>query len=107
MRKFIYLVSFVIIVTLFSSCNYRIIKKNKENLKSLHIGMSKQEVLDLMGEPLKGEVYNTKNVWYYFTEVKWSDGAITRDECTPIYFVDGKVAGWGQDAYKKFRQKDW
>jgi hypothetical protein len=32
---------------------------------------------------------------------------ITRDECTPLFFEDGKLAGWGQQEYKKYRQRDW
>jgi hypothetical protein len=60
-----------------------------------------------MGEPLKNEVYNTDDVWYYFTEPKWSDGMITRDECTPVFFNDEKLEGWGQREYKNFRQKNW
>jgi len=107
MHNFLSICCLILIITIFSSCNYRILKKNNDNLKSLSVGMTKQEVLNLMGEPLKNQVYNKKNVWYYFTEVKWSDGAITRDECTPIFFIDGKVKGWGEDEYKKFRQKDW
>lgn len=69
--------------------------------------MTKQEVLAIMGEPLKNEVYNTENAWFYFTEVKWSDGRITRDECTPVFFKDDKLAGWGAIEYKQFRQKNW
>jgi len=69
--------------------------------------MSKKQVLAIMGKPLENEVYNTNDVWYYFTQVKWSDGSITRDECSPVYFENNKLVGWGTKEYKKFRQKDW
>ena len=70
--------------------------------------MSKAEVTAVMGEPLKDEVYCSDDVWYYFTESKWSDGAITRDECTPLFFDEnGNLLGWGQKAYKKYRQESW
>jgi outer membrane protein assembly factor BamE (lipoprotein component of BamABCDE complex) len=70
-------------------------------------GMTKHEVVELMGRPLENEVYNTDNVWYYFIESKWSDGIISRDECLPIFFEEDKVVGWGQKEYKKYRQRNW
>jgi outer membrane protein assembly factor BamE (lipoprotein component of BamABCDE complex) len=107
MKHNYFLIAISACVILLASCSYHIRKQNNENLKKLHIGMTKQEVLDIMGEPLKNEVYNTDNVWYYFTQVKWSDGSITRDECTPLFFENGKLAGWGRTEYKKYRQKEW
>lgn len=78
-----------------------------ENLAKLQVGMTKAEVRSIMGEPLVDQVYNTKNAWFYFTQVKWSDGSITRDECTPVFFLDDKLVGWGQQEYKQFRQSNW
>jgi len=70
--------------------------------------MSKSEVLKVMGEPLRDEIYNTDDVWYYFTESKWSDGMMTRDECTPLFFdKQGSLLGWGQKEYKHYRQRKW
>jgi outer membrane protein assembly factor BamE (lipoprotein component of BamABCDE complex) len=91
----------------FASCNSIVQKRNLQNLTHLKKGMTKEEVLAIMGKPLTNEVYNTDNVWYYFTQSKWSEGMITRDECTPLFFEDGKLAGWGQQEYKKYRQRDW
>jgi outer membrane protein assembly factor BamE (lipoprotein component of BamABCDE complex) len=99
---------FLVIVTItLSACGTAIINKNLNNIKLLRKGMDKTEVLAVMGDPLKNEVYNTENVWYYFTSPKWSDGVITRDECTPLFFQDGKLEGWGQTEYKKYRQRNW
>ncbi|MBN1863323.1 MAG: DUF3192 domain-containing protein [Victivallales bacterium] len=96
------------ILLLSISCtNHQIISRNLENLSRLSVGMTKQEVLGIMGEPLTNEVYNEDNVWYYFTQVKWSDGMITHDECTPVFFEDGKLLGWGQAEFKKHRQRVW
>ena len=94
-------------VLMLSACGTAEINKNLNNIKLLRKGMTKLEVSAVMGEPLKNEVYNTENVWYYFTDPKWSDGMITHDECTPLFFENGKLAGWGQKEYKKFRQRDW
>ena len=108
--RFRIIISFVLlaVTVLASSCaTSREQQKNLANLKHLRKGMTKSEVLTLMGEPLKNEVYNTDNVWYYFTESKWSDGMTTRDECTPLFFEEDRLLGWGQDAYKKYRQRNW
>jgi outer membrane protein assembly factor BamE (lipoprotein component of BamABCDE complex) len=107
MKKYYFLFAFIITLNFITSCSYYIRKQNNDNIQKLHVGMTKQQVLKVMGEPLKNEVYNTDKVWYYFTEVKWSDGAITRDECTPLFFKNDKLVGWGTNEYKKFRQKDW
>lgn len=106
---FKYLLLTLSVVSLFAltSCSYSIRDKNLQNLQRVQVGMTKQQVLDIMGEPLVNEVYNTENAWFYFTQVKWSDGSITHDECTPIFFKDGSVAGWGNQEYKAFRQRNW
>ena len=96
-----------VFTVLFVGCSTALLEKNRNNVKLLRKGMDKQEVLAIMGEPLTNEVYNTDNVWYYFTDPKWSDGVITHDECTPLFFEDNKLLGWGQKEYKEYRQKEW
>lgn len=76
-------------------------------MKQLKEGLSKEEVLQIMGQPLVNEKYNTDNIWFYYTERKWMDGNRTSDECSPLIFEDGKLIGWGKDFYKKYRQKNW
>jgi outer membrane protein assembly factor BamE (lipoprotein component of BamABCDE complex) len=107
--KFKNIVIFVLVISSFvlTSCGHYEKQRNIENLKLLRKGMSKIEVKAVMGDPLVDEVYNQEDVWYYFTESQWSDGSKTRDECTPLFFEDGNLAGWGQKEYKKFRQKNW
>ena len=36
-------------------------------------------------------------VLYYYTDSRSLDGAITRDETTPLVLVDGILRGWGWD----------
>lgn len=95
---------------------------NRQRLLQLSIGMSKQDVLKVMGtktetdgfqsinnpyrsETLRGE-NKTLEVLYYYTDIKKSDGAITDDELTPLVFDDGKLIGWGwsffEDTAKKY-----
>ena len=107
LKKILYPFLLTVFVLITVSCGLSMKTRNNKNIVNLKKGMTKQEVLALMGEPLRNEVYNTENVFYYFTESKLSDGMITHDECTPLFFKDEKLAGWGQRQYKKFRQTDW
>ena len=94
-------------VVLVTSCGTSMSERNLSNLRHIRKGMTKREVIEVMGEPLRNEVFNTDDVWYYFTESKWSDGAITRDECTPLFFENGRLLGWGQAEYKRYIQRKW
>ena len=77
------------------------IDQNRENLKKIRVGMTKAEVLKIMGEPMKDQAYSTSNHWFYYTRTRWSDGMATRDECTPLIFSDdGLLLGWGLEYYK-------
>ena len=79
-------------------CFYAEIERNQKNLARIRKGMTKQQVLEIMGEPVKGESYCTDNVFFYYTRQSWMDGMIMRDECTPIAFDEfGRVIGWGPD----------
>ncbi len=77
------------------------IDRNRANLSKLRIGMTREEVKSIMGEPMVSQVYNTENHWFYYTQTKWSDGRATRDECTPLVFdSEGLLAGWGTAYYQ-------
>jgi hypothetical protein len=93
--------------------------RNAQTLTRLEVGMTRDQVLDLMGrEPVTVEVpmedtfervdiphpYRTESyhaqgrrfeVLYYLTSETARDLAITDDELTPIVLVDGRVDGWG------------
>lgn len=76
--------------------------RNRENLGKLRVKMTKQEVLEIMGEPIKGEVFCEDNIWWYYTRTCWSDFMTTRDECTPVVFdkETGRVEGFGVDYFR-------
>jgi len=49
-------------------------------------------------------------VLYFRTQHRHSDGDTTRDETTPLVFVDGALSGWGPAAYEEAtgsRYRDW
>lgn len=78
------------------SCFYAEISRNEKNLTKIRKGMTKKQVLEIMGEPIKGESYCTDKVFFYYTRQSWMDGMVMRDECTPIAFDEfDRVIGWG------------
>ena len=80
------------------SCYPAEISRNQANLAKIRKGMTKKQVLEIMGEPVKGEAYCTDKVFFYYTRRNWMDGMIMRDECTPIAFDEfDRVIGWGPD----------
>ena len=86
------------LAVMLSSCFYAEISRNQKNLAKIRKGMTRQQVLEIMGEPIKGEVFCTDRELFYYTRQSWMDGMVMRDECTPIVFDDyDRVLGWGPD----------
>ena len=89
------------VLLLMTSCGYFSQFSNTEHARQLRVGMSKEEVLALMGEPIRGKQYCKPDIWFYYVETRWFwDCQSTRDECMPVVFKDGKVAGLGVEYYK-------
>jgi hypothetical protein len=82
-------------------------QQNLENIKKVKVGMTKQQVLAIMGEPLINEKYNKPNIWFYYTDWDWADCARCEEECTPIVFENGVVIGMGRVFYKEYSHKKW
>ena len=79
--------------------------ENVENSKKLRVGMTKGQVLEVMGAPVSGEAFCQPDVWFYQTRTVWADGLTTEDECIPLVFTDGKLSGWGTVYYTHSRQQ--
>lgn len=122
MKKLVYLLGLVMLVSGCATLD-SIRTENRQNLLKLSIGMSKQEVMNIMGgksthdyganttinNPYRSEILQGKDktfeVWYYYTDMKKWDDAITDDELTPLVFDNGKLIGWGQSFLKDNIQK--
>ena len=52
--------------------------RNIENSKRLRVGMTKSEVLGVMGDPVSDELFSTPDVWYYFIQTVWMDALTPR-----------------------------
>ena len=82
---------------------FHIAETNVNNSKKIRIGMTKSEVLAIMGEPVKNESFNRPDIWFYYFNMNWLDGFVTEDECFTVVFKDGKVSGWGHAYYTRYR----
>lgn len=93
--------------------------ENRTNLLKLQVGMTKTEVLQIMGtqedklwggvgypqrisNPFRAETLEGKDgtleVLYYYTDLQKQDGAVTDDELTPLVLKNNKLVGWGRSA---------
>jgi hypothetical protein len=77
-------------------------EQNREKISQLSVGTSINSVRRTMGTPDFDELL-VKNgqehrILFYRTQRTKGDGATTKDECTPIIFVDGELSGFGQTA---------
>ena len=87
--------------------------RNLSRLNELKIGMTKNEVVTLMGQPSKTEAYEIqgKNLefWLYLTKYERPYSA-PNPEYTPLAFEGDILIGWGMDYYdqalkSKMKQK--
>ena len=96
--------------------------ENRQKLLSLESGMSKQDVLSVMGtktivpfvgppitNPYRTEMHSSNGraveLLFYYTDIKKGDRAITDDELTPLVLIDGRLDGWGWSYWKDLIQK--
>ncbi|MCG9696128.1 DUF3192 domain-containing protein [Shewanella sp. Isolate11] len=81
----------------------RVQDQNRANLAKLSLGMSRDQVMTLMGTADFNEAYLKQDkqvfVLYYRTQRVKGDGTTTKEECTPIVLADNAVVGWGEKAY--------
>ncbi len=83
--------------------------KNNNALLNLEMGMSKQQVIGVMGKPDLNEAYKSLRgksivIFFYYTQKKWSDGSVTKDETTPVVIENGELIGWGSEFYERKRK---
>jgi len=76
--------------------------RNRSNLAKLNLGMTKDEVVNLMERPAKTEVYEIQGMnlelWHYRTEYDWLLGTV---EDTALVFEDGVLKGWELGNYSE------
>ena len=88
---------------------YRMVNKdntNIDNLEKSKIGMTKPEVLALMGTADKSEQFEREGVaveiLYYLTSGSYSPGTGWQNiDSTPVVFEAGILTGWGKYYYEQ------
>ena len=79
--------------------------RNLDFINSLALGESIETVLSYLGDPDFTESFNREGerfeVLFYRTHRMHGDGATSKDETTPVVFVDGELVGWGDSAVDK------
>jgi outer membrane protein assembly factor BamE (lipoprotein component of BamABCDE complex) len=77
-------------------------ESNKQHIHELRPGAHMDSVVATMGRPDISEVFvrdgKTYRVYYYRTRQVHSDRTTTKDEATPLVFVDDQLVGWGDTA---------
>ncbi len=89
-----------------------LIARQEFNLKyfdtlSLDKQTARHSMIDYLGPPditeakrVKGVIYQ---VLFYRTRNIKSDGITSKDECTPLLFLNGLLIAWGNDAYTQYQ----
>ncbi len=77
-------------------------EKNSQRIEHLELGKTEDTVRDELGNPDFTESFlregDTYTVLFYRTQHVRSDGVTTKDETTPLVFVDDRLVGWGENA---------
>ena len=89
----------------------RLSRKNQEAIPGLLTRMEPKEVVSFMkGEPYKTEYCKGKNgeaiiVYEYLTNPPDSNGEVTDNNLTPIFFVNYELEGWGWSYLETVKKK--
>ena len=76
------------------------IKENNKNLMAIQIGVSSQEVRQLMGDPERSEGYTWGHAWLYRTAMTSGVYGTVDADFTPVVFdSSGKLVGWGRNFF--------
>ena len=75
-------------------------EKNRKAMISLSPGITKNDVLEIMGKPRKTELYISKgdNIEYWFYLIEGTtihDRRMIETNFTPLVFVNDELIGWG------------
>lgn len=78
------------------------IEKRRENLNKLEVGMTKTQVIEIMGKPYMTEA-TKETEWLLYWTVPY--GRTDEERYTPIAFRESKVIGWGRNFWTTKEQR--
>jgi len=77
-------------------------RNNRETIAGLSIGEGYEAIKGRLGQAAFSESFkrgdSLYHVLYYRTHRVHSDGETTKDETTPLVFIDKQLIGWGEEA---------
>ena len=74
------------------------IARNNENRNNLKIGITPEQVQQIMGKPDNSEAYAWGTAWVYRTAMTSGVDGKANSDFTPIVFDEnGNLIGWGRD----------
>ncbi len=106
-RSFIAIASLFLLLGACAGSPYRTgieAQQNRAGLLKLNVGLTKEQVLGVMGSPYKTEMYmvdgKPTEFWLYLTEGRSiNDSRLTDANFTPLAFENGVLKGWGRNYY--------
>ena len=112
--------SFLLLCFLLSSCagspawqsmqissTRKVAERNNKKMLLLHVGQTKSEVMEIMGNPAKTESYDLGQKvvveFHFYRTQGWSKYQTqdTDGQYTPLAFRNDKLVGWGRNYYNK------
>ena len=76
-------------------------KNNRAHIQAMQLGHQYLDVTNKMGVADFNELItrgdNTYQILYYRTHRKDGDGVTTKNECTPLVFLNSELIGWGDN----------
>ena len=79
---------------------------NREKLNELEVGMTKEQVTEIMGTPYRREAENKSEWWLYKTDASYRGQWLRESEyLTPLVFENGELVGWGKNYWKTEEQR--
>src|SRR5262245_54786362 len=76
------------------------VSNTRSSLSRLEVGMTKAEVIAIMGEPRSREAQGNTEFLISRTELTFNDRRDYADSSfTPVVIVNGRVAGWARNFY--------
>ena len=83
---------------------------NQQSLTQLNLGQSIDTVRLALGSAnfSEAKTSGTKKmlVLFYRTHRSKGDGKTTKDECTPLLFINDELVAWGTDTYQQYLESE-
>lgn len=82
-------------------------RENRETISELELQTERSKIISKLGAPSFSDAFVKDGVeyrvLYYRTQHTKSDGETTKDETTPLVFMNDKLVGWGSDVLATIR----